>query len=334
MNIKKGDSVRVTLRKRYLCYVITCLSIALYMFISLPSFSVPSDHTRVHASSSTSVDRLANVRSANIGLSKYYETYRFIPAAPRFEHNSFPANECGDGPNFTSWFEQSKRHRSKYDEDVFIYNTFFKDSDIKNGTYIELGAFDGTTESNTRFFDKCLGWRGLLIEGNPENYQKVIANRPFANKMSFAPSCDAAYELENKTVEFYRYPLSNTGLVGSAKSYAGKPTVAVPCGPLSPVIEDIFQEDHVNFFSLDVEGAEAMVLATIDFKKVGIDVIMIEILNNFCEEKCEVRDQVRAKMRKEGYKEYHDLVRKSDIYVHPNSAFQIPDSIAKPSIYV
>jgi len=143
--------------------------------------------------------------------------------------------------------------------------------------------------------------------------------------MSFAPSCDASYELENKTVEFYRYPMTNVGLVDHAKTYKGKPTVAVPCGPLSPVIEDIFQEGHVNFFSLDVEGSEAKVLATIDFTKVQIDVIMIEIENNFCQSKhCEVRNQVRAKMAKEGYKAYYGLVPKSDIYVHPNSAFQIP----------
>jgi len=200
---------------------------------------------------------------------------------------------------------------------------FFKDSGIKNGTYIELGAFDGTQESNTRFFDKCLGWKGLLIEGNPINYQGVVESRPFSNKMSFAPSCDASYELENKTVEFYRYPMTNVGLVDHAKTYKGKPTVAVPCGPLSPVIEDIFQEGHVNFFSLDVEGSEAKVLATIDFTKVQIDVIMIEIENNFCQSKhCEVRNQVRAKMAKEGYKAYYGLVFKSDIYVHPNSAFQ------------
>jgi len=320
----KGNSVQRTLPKRYLCYGTTGLSIALFIchVRNVPNRIVPS---------SSSVHTSIGVRSTNTGFSKYNNTYHYIPAAPRFDNNTFPASECGVGPNFTSWFEQSNKKRSANDEDRFIYNTFFKDSDIKNGNYIELGAFDGTIESNTRFFDKCLGWRGLLIEGNPINYQKVIESRPFANKMSFAPSCDAAYELENKTIEFYRYPMTNVGLVGHAKTYVGKPTVAVPCGPLSPVIEDIFQDDHVSFFSLDVEGAEAMVLATIDFSKVDIDVIMIEIQNDNCKRECEVRDQVRAKMRKEGYAKYEGLVRKSDIYVHPNSPFQIPDSIAKPS---
>eukprot|EP00593_Proboscia_inermis_P014483 CAMPEP_0171325614 /NCGR_PEP_ID=MMETSP0816-20121228/116917_1 /TAXON_ID=420281 /ORGANISM="Proboscia inermis, Strain CCAP1064/1" /LENGTH=299 /DNA_ID=CAMNT_0011824831 /DNA_START=46 /DNA_END=945 /DNA_ORIENTATION=+ len=274
----------------------------------------------------------SSMPSANTRLSKYYKTYRYIPAAPRFDYTPFPAGECGDGPNFNLWFKQNSKKRSANGEDRFIYNTFFKDSYIKNGTYIELGAFDGTIESNSRFFDNCLGWNGLLIEGNPENYQKVIESRPFANKMSFAPSCNAAYELENKTIEFYRYPMTNVGLVGHAKTYEGKPTVAVPCGPISPVIEDIFQEGHVNFFSLDVEGSEANVLATIDFKKIHIDVVMIEVQNNHCKIKCEVRDQVRAKMSKEGYKLYKGLVQKSDIYVHPNSVFQISEANVQPDV--
>ena len=160
----------------------------------------------------------------------------------------------------------------------------------------------------------------MLIEGNSENFQGTTRNRPFAHKMSFAPSCDAAYEAENKTIEFYRYPMANGGLKEHALTYKGKLTVDVPCGPLSPVLEDIFSGDkHINFFSLDVEGVERFVLDTIDFGDVRIDVFMIEIENDNCKPNraCEVRNQVRDKMKREGYNRYEGLVRTSDIYVHP-----------------
>jgi hypothetical protein len=94
-------------------------------------------------------------------------------------------------------------------------------------------------------------------------------------------------------------------------------------------LEDIFEftNKRINFFSLDVEGSEYRVLQTIDFSKVFIDVMMIEIQNNYCpRDKCEVREQVRKKMASEGYRRYEGLVPKSDIYVHPKSPFQLPSS--------
>jgi hypothetical protein len=63
--------------------------------------------------------------------------------------------------------------------------------------------------------------------------------------MSFAPSCDADYERVNKTVEFYRYPMTNVGLPGKAKTYEGKPTVDVPCGPLGPRILKLRKSEGV-----------------------------------------------------------------------------------------
>jgi len=271
---------------------------------------------------------------------KYSQIYRYIPPASRYDYIPVPAKECGDSPNFDPWWTLDHMDRSRLHEDKFVYETFFKDqaSDFI-GTYVELGAFNGRQESNTRFFDLCLGWKGLLIEGNPENYEKTIFNRPHAHKMSLAPSCSAEYEAVNKTVEFFRYPMTNVGLVDHAKSYAGKPTVDVPCGPLSPILEDVFAEDHDNssgtalptldFFSLDVEGAEALVLSTIDFHAIRINILMVEIHNNHCKtNKCKVRMEVRAKMDAEGYKRYEGLVHASDIYVHPESPFQIPESIA------
>jgi hypothetical protein len=200
----------------------------------------------------------------------------------------------------------------------------------ETGTYVELGAFDGRGESNTAFFDLCLGWKGLLIEGNPAKYSKLVQNRPYAHKMSFAPSCDAHFEAINKTVEFYAKAWTNAGLTGKAQAYEGTSTVAVPCGPLGPVLQDVFEaEQRIMFFSLDVEGAELMVLDTISFDKIIIEVMMIEVQNSFCQKTCETRDRVRAKMTALGYQRYEGVVRASDIYVHPRSRFQMPASAQK-----
>jgi hypothetical protein len=257
-------------------------------------------------------------------FAKYNQVYSYNP--PSNTQPWQPAPECGAGPEFGGFFKLSPVKRSRYEEDQKVYNYFFKHRLKVPGTYVELGAFDGQKESNSRFFDLCLGWKGLLIEGNPESFQKVLRNRPQTHRMSFAPSCSAEYEAVNKTVQFAEYPMANSGLKGRAKTYDLKPMVDVPCGPLGPVLGDIFEGEHINFFSLDVEGAEPLVLETIDFDKIRIDVLMVEVQNNFCGAKseCKTRDETRAIMKKHGYKRYEGLVRASDIYVHPRSQFLLP----------
>ena len=42
-----------------------------------------------------------------------------------------------------------------------------------SGSVVQVGAFDGNTYSNTRFFDQELGWTGVLIEAEPSNFAKV-----------------------------------------------------------------------------------------------------------------------------------------------------------------
>jgi hypothetical protein len=142
--------------------------------------------------------------------------------------------------------------------------------------------------------------------------------------MSFAPSCSAEYEAVNGTVPFYRYPQTNVGLVGNAKSYEGKDTVDVPCGPLTPVLQDVFEGERISLFVLDVEGSESMVLDTIDFEAVIIEVMMIEVFNAHCGRVCPSREKIRAKMKAAGYQKYENVVHASDVYVHPRSRYQMP----------
>ena len=40
----------------------------------------------------------------------------------------------------------------------------------ENGFFIELGAYDGLTQSNTAFFEKTKNWTGILIEASRDRY--------------------------------------------------------------------------------------------------------------------------------------------------------------------
>jgi hypothetical protein len=260
----------------------------------------------------TSVDATAR-------LQYFKRRYGYIRPSPRSSKKHPNCTKGGNGA--WEWFHLDLNERSRALEDYTIYEWFFKNFRRK-GTYVELGAYNGKAESNSRFFDECLGWTGLLIEGNPRMRHRIIKNRPHAHKMFFAPSC--LHEGENDTIKFHAMPFANVGQEGVAKDYIGRQGVDVPCGPLSPVLETVFK-GHVNFFSLDVEGAEALVLRTVDWSKVKVDVLIAESINTHClGKRCKSRQEVRDIMHKAGYKLYIDGVYLSDLFVHPSVALTPP----------
>jgi hypothetical protein len=44
---------------------------------------------------------------------------------------------------------------------------------FKSGYFIELGANDGITQSNTKHFELFKGWHGVLIEPSPTQFKKL-----------------------------------------------------------------------------------------------------------------------------------------------------------------
>lgn len=234
---------------------------------------------------------------------------------------------CGQGPEFKNFFKLGKRSRSRNEEDWRIYNLFYADQTfVGTGTYIELGAYDGKKETNTAFFDACLGWEGLTIEANPAQYKNLVVNRPYAHRMQFAPSCSAEEEDKGKTVQFVSVAFTNAGLVSAltetiySNASISKHTVDVPCGTLTTALLDVFPSGHVNFFSLDVEGAEPLVLQSIDFSRVKIDVVIVESFNQNClrHAPCATRTASRKILTGAGYRMFEDVVYKSDLFVAPH----------------
>jgi len=306
-----------------------------------PKQSPPSNSITSLILPTNAEDRTSS--SSSIGSSNpepYNKTkYKYVPPSKDLEHNiwneSFATTTCGPSPYFDTFFSGSINFHSRYNEDLILFNKLFNTTtDIKNtsdndntttipsaitkGTFVELGAFDGLRESNSNFFETCLGWTGLLIEASRKSYEKLVQNRPKAHRMSFAPSCK-----EEGVIGFHSYPLTNAGVVNYTTHY--KHSIDVPCGPLTPVLLDLFEDGHINFFSLDVEGSEYSVLETMDLSVLQIDVFMIEVINHFCkrdDKDCEVRNLVRKKMEHAGYKRYERIVRGSDIYIHPKSQYQ------------
>ena len=153
-------------------------------------------------------------------------------------------------------------------EDAIIYGQFFRDEVWRgNGFFVEMGGLDGWMFSNTFLFEHCLGWNGMLIEAEPKNFREMSEHRPCSiNVWSAACPSGTAY-----------LPMTQNAGVSQIQNSIDTPrSTLVPCRPLSAIFDE-YGVTWIDFFSLDVEGHEAVVLETMDFSRVKIGVMVVEL---------------------------------------------------------
>jgi FkbM family methyltransferase len=147
---------------------------------------------------------------------------------------------------------------------------------MRPGTFVELGAFDGLTLSNTLLLESCYNWTGLLIEASPSNYKKLSSPAVARVRRRSSKVHSAICAGGSGTVNFTKRggPVSaqrdlmtelqaNSWASLIKKGTDHLESTPVPCRPLSSIM-DSSGLTKVDFLSLDVEGAEAVVLGTVD----------------------------------------------------------------------
>lgn len=168
----------------------------------------------------------------------------------------------------------SKIFFSQQGEDLLI-NRNFINLPTNDGIFLELGACDGLLYSNTAFFEKYLGFTGVLIEPVKEYYDKLIKNRP--NNSCY----NNAISSNESDVDIFV-----NGAVSGIKDHMEKSfidrlhTKSITRKVKTKTLSNIFQEKgikYIDFFSLDVEGGELDVLNTIDWSNISIYLICIEL---------------------------------------------------------
>lgn len=163
--------------------------------------------------------------------------------------------------------------------------------DLDGGFFVEAGAHDGYSQSNTYYFERFRGWRGVLIEGVPELAARCRANRPRATVVE-AALVASARPGDKVTMHFGGLMSAVTGSFGSAaeteahvrrglavQELRGTYEVCVPARTLSAVLDETAPGREVDLLSLDVEGMEAAVLHGLDLRRHAPRFICVEARN-------------------------------------------------------
>ena len=74
---------------------------------------------------------------------------------------------------------------SQMEEEALAYWYFFYRRG--GGLFLEMGGLDGTLYSNTLFFEKMLGWKGVLIEAKTDFYRRLRVSRKGQVRDSLSP---------------------------------------------------------------------------------------------------------------------------------------------------
>ncbi len=161
----------------------------------------------------------------------------------------------------------------------------------RDGFFIEAGANDGITQSNTYFLEFYKNWIGILIEPVGILMAACLENRSQRNHFFTS----ALVDKETGSTERIIYTPGCNGLLSvmldENSSHMMKRTKEK--GELLPVAQitlnsilEAYEPEHIDLLSLDVEGYELKALKGIDFDKWKIDYLLIEEL----EENGEVQD--------------------------------------------
>jgi len=157
--------------------------------------------------------------------------------------------------------------------------------DVNDGFFLDIGADDGLDRNNTRVFEEA-GWTGVCIEPSPSRFPALAKNR--------ACEClNVAIASTPGDVEFLDITGWGKGLSGIVRHYdarhleriereiggnpltASKAVVRVPAVTLGGILQ-ARGRTQVDYCSIDVEGSELDVLASLDWSAVTIGVITIE----------------------------------------------------------
>jgi len=167
-------------------------------------------------------------------------------------------------------------HMSQHRQDFWIDN-FFKNR--TNGFFVECGAYDGEHLSNTVFFEVKRNWTGLLIEAGPNLYKSLLKRKRHAysihaclSPVSYPKTFDFVEMVDVSTLSDFEEASHLLKMKRTFGARKGRPLICYPFYSIMLAIE----QTRIDFFSLDVEGAELPILRTIPFNKIYIDLIMIE----------------------------------------------------------
>ena len=197
---------------------------------------------------------------------------------------------------------------------------FFKEK--QNGVFVDIGANDGITFSNSYVLEKYYNWSGIAIEAIPDMYTTLQKHRNCTILNVCASNFTGFTKFETMT-EFPEYLQANgfniNMLSGISTTWRWQDTpdspqyritIDVMCVNIQEIF-DHFKLTNIDYLSVDCEGCELSIINAIHWDRMKIRVLHVEMA-------LEIEDidhQIFMKMKSIGYK--HSYIGHDWIFILP-----------------
>ena len=218
---------------------------------------------------------------------RYEQSYRALELL-----RSSPLEGPGGGgvAKFLSAYDQA--HSERLQEIFALLNNSFQ----KDGFFVEFGALDGITLSNTWLLETDYNWQGILAEPAKFCHEALKQNR----NCHIDTRC--IWRESGERILFNEH--TSTGLSGIAATLARparrvsnkQRTYHVETLSLNDLLSAYSAPSYINYISIDTEGSEFEILNAFDFNRHRFGCLSIE--HNFCAQ----RERIYALLTSHGYR--------------------------------
>ncbi len=177
------------------------------------------------------------------------------------------------------------RFHSQVGQDKYLLDSFFRGK--RDGVFLDIGAYDGVTFSNSCFFEETMGWTGLCVEPLPGAFAKLRQRRKclcenvaLADEDGEAEFIDCDAGIDEKMLSGLRSHFDTRHVDRLNHVATAARTIQVPVKRLDTLLT-AHGLDRIDFCSLDTEGAELAILESLDLQRFYVSVFTIE--NNYGE---------------------------------------------------
>lgn len=187
----------------------------------------------------------------------------------------------------------------------------------RDAYFLEFGALDGMTASNTAMLEKTLGWKGIAVEANPTYYPEVCASRSCIT-VNAALAAVSREEVEMIDVFGLSTVKKHINIDGEQKIRERDARGYVQTDTLNPteLLKRYSSPDRIEFLSLDIEGGEFEVMTSLDLDAYHFSLLAIEHSGDV-----KRQNKMRALLLPKGFRvlqRHHD-----DWFYHPAHLKQI-----------
>ena len=201
------------------------------------------------------------------------EPAEFCAADPRvIADTSHPLVRLKDWQLKESERDRPNTWHSDFGQDKYVRELF---GGKRGGFFIDLAANNPIHSSNTRALERDYGWSGLCIEPNP------YYHAPLAKKRSCRLVVCAVSETEGMAKFHFNGPSGGLieGNTDNQQRVGGKASAklgSIQTMRFATILQRLSAPTEIDYLSLDVEGAESLVMSSFPWATHRIRVLSIE----------------------------------------------------------